>query len=186
MRPNMARCRWFDWAVVSVLAVTACGGDTDDAEPEVELAAEAADQPSGAATAPPSERSDGELTIERLCVPIESSVLAVVGADATTIHNDFYADRADRILDCGWEAAGSDRTVRVGFNGAPSDFMIDLSDGKQDLAEVDAPNVSASARTDLRASNGWTITIQNLGADATEDPAAIAEIANAALAAIDS
>ena len=42
------------------------------------------------------------------------------------------------------------------------------------------------SRTDLRAPNGWTVTIQNLGADQQDEPDAIAAIANAALDAIES
>ena len=181
MHPNRIRRRWLGPAVTAIVVGSACGGG--DAVPRAEPVEPATKQPVDQDEVHSSD-AGGELTIGRLCDPIAPIVLEVLGEDATTVHNDFYADRADRLLDCGWESAQSDRTIRVGFNGNPDDFMIDVSAGKQDLAEIDAPNVSAASRTDLRAPNGWTITIQNLGADATDDRAAMVAIATAALAAI--
>jgi len=182
MHPNRIRSLWFGFGAFAMVIGSACGGS--EAEPQVDLL-EPIDQPADREDQQISDE-DGELTISRLCDPIAPLVSVVVGDSATTVHNDFYADRADRILDCGWESVQSDRTLRVGFNGAPGDFMINVSDGKQDLLEVDAPNAYASSRTDVLAPNGWTITIQNLGADAVDERAAIVAIANAALAAISS
>lgn len=72
------------------------------------------------------------------------------------------------------------RTV-VGYNGSPSYFMVGLTEGRQDLATVDAPNAYAKSRLDIYAPNGWTITVHNYGTDAPDDAEALATIGNAAL-----
>ncbi len=181
MQPNRIRRRWLGLLTAAIMVGSACGGS--DAEPQAEPTGQTTQQQADQGEQQSSDAS-GELTIGRLCDPMAPLVVDLLGDDVTAVHNDFYADRADRLLDCGWESAHSDRTVRVGFNGAPDDFMINISAGKQDLPEIDAPNVYAPSRTDLRAPNGWTVTIQNLGADATDDREAMVAIASAALAAI--
>ena len=181
MRPHRMRRRWLGFAAVAIMVGWACGGR--DTEPQTEPVGQTTQQQADQGEQQSSD-AGGELTIARLCDPIAPIVVELLGDDVTAVHNDFYADRADRLLDCGWESAHSDRTIRVGFNGAPDDFMIKLSAGKHDLAEIDAPNVYAASRTDLQAPNGWTVTIQNLGADATDDREAMVAIASAALAAL--
>ena len=181
MHPNTTRRRWLGLFTATIVVGSACGGS--DAEPQSEPVEQTTQQQADQGEQQ-SSGAGGELSIARLCDPIAPIVVGLLGDDATAVHNDFYADRADRLLDCGWESAHSDRTIRVGFNGAPDDFMINVSDGQQDLPEIDAPNVYAASRTDLRAPNGWTVTIQNLGADATEDREAMVAIATAALAAL--
>ena len=191
MRHRTSVHRWYTVTFALALVVAACGGsdestaDVDAPDPPADSGtAPDADSDDDGGSDPPSDTaSENELTIERLCDPVEPAVVAVLGDAVTTVHNDFYADRADKILDCGWESTELDRTIRVGFNGAPND--PNAYAGKQDLAAVDAPNVYAVSRTDLRAPNGWTVTIQNLGADQQDEPDAIAAIANAALAAIE-
>jgi hypothetical protein len=175
-----------------ILATAACGGsdestadgDAPDPPADVGTTPDVDSDDDGDLDPPSDTASDSELTIERLCDPIEPAVLAVLGDAVTTVHNDFYADRADRILDCGWESNQLDRTIRVGYNGASND--PNAYAGEQDLVAVDAPNQYSMSRTDLGAPNGWTITIQNMGSDQQDDPDAIAAIANAALAAIES
>ena len=194
MRHRTTVHRLYPAAFALALGVAACGGSD---EPTADV--DAPDPPADSVTSPDVDSDDddgsdppsdtaqeGELTIERLCDPVEPAVVAVLGDAVTTIHNDFYADRADKILDCGWESSQLDRTIRVLFGGAPSAADADAYAGEQDLAAVDAPNVYVASRTDLRAPNGWMITIQNQGADRQDDPDAIAAIANAALAAIES
>ncbi len=154
-------------AMAIMLAAAACGGNG-----------------SGEGGDGPGEGGDGSgegMTITRLCDPIEDEVLALTGAGAQAEHNDIYADSAEPILDCRWRDDDTDWEIGVGYNGLPSDFMVGLTEGKHDLAEVDAPNAYAKSRLDIRAPNGWTITVYNYGADAPDDPEALATIGNAAL-----
>lgn len=153
-------------AVAVVLLVAACGD-------------------SGSATTTVAAKGDGGaevgMTTARLCDPIEDLVMALTGTGAATEHNTVYANSAEPILVCSWLDDDTDWEIGVGYNGAPGDFMVELTEGKNDLATVDAPNTYSKSRLDARAPNGWSITVHNYGADAPDDPAALASIANAAL-----
>lgn len=120
------------------------------------------------------------MTIAGLCDPLEDQVVALMGAEVLVAHSDFYVDQ-DQLIACSWLDADSDWELGVGYNGSPDDLMIGFSEGKQDLAEIDAPNAYGTGRLDLRAVNGWTITITNYGADSVDAGAELVPLANAAL-----
>lgn len=173
---------------LGAVAVTGCGsGDdvgTDATDPDV--AVDVADAGDAADAGDDTGTEPAGLTIEALCDPLDGVVLDWIGGDIERQHVDLFATDDPASLTCEWQGAPEYREIRVTYHASPSVWDATAASGGAPLDAVEADSVYDGEILSVRADNGWTVDViafEGDPPDYVDDPAVVAPIANAALAA---
>lgn len=173
------------FAVIAV-AATACGSEggtgSGATDPNVAVDASADDAPVDDA----SGSASADLTIDRLCDPLDDVATAWVGGDVERAHADLFAADDPASLICEWQGTPVYREVRVVYHASPAVWEATVAGGGTPLDEVAADNVYDDQILSVHADNGWTVDVVAFEGDPpdyADVPDLLAEIANAAVAA---
>lgn len=151
--------------ILGVVAIGCGGSDATTDDPA------GADGPTGVV----------EVSVDRLCDPVEGDVAAWAGGTITAEHNPIYAESDEPSLVCTWNVDGTDRSIRVDYVAVPDSFFLNLVEGRQDRSDLPAPNFHDVSSFYVIAPNGWGIVVSNRGTDRSEDLEPMAVIARAAV-----